>query len=244
MGNALIRGPVGHDFNLYCDGTASCTNVNVESALSSDVYYSCGGKDSCKGALTNVRCGSGLCAMDFSGEASGDSAKIHVGNAMGFSCTGRYVSCPDNFVPKTCSEPVGGCPGVQTFSSTTCQCECAGNVMGICGRNDLFDWDRCQCIPDGGGPVGGVIGGSIGGSGNTASSGGAYCCLTNEVIFRGECWQNRNEGACSGMNGYFGCYWDSNNCLAAAPTCAFSNAQCKSNRDCCSEHCRLNGECW
>ncbi len=82
---AAIAGPMGSDFSIYCDGVASCGDMAVETDFAKNVLFSCGGKDSCKGAGTDIRCGSGLCSLSFTGEASGDSANIQTNNALGFT---------------------------------------------------------------------------------------------------------------------------------------------------------------
>ena len=117
---ALVVGPNGADFSLLCEGTASCGDAQVQSERARDVLYRCGGKDACKGAGTQINCGAGLCALVFSGEASGDSATIHTNGALGFSCEGRYAACPDNYEPPCTKEAAGSsCTAAQTLELRT-----------------------------------------------------------------------------------------------------------------------------
>lgn len=51
---ALIVGPDQHDFWMYCDGPGACGDATIGSELARHVITSCGGKDSCKGAGTEL----------------------------------------------------------------------------------------------------------------------------------------------------------------------------------------------
>jgi len=258
---ALIIGPVNPnaDFSILCDGTASCGDAQILSDRSGDVLYRCSGKDSCKGAGTNVNCGEGLCSLVFSGEASGDSATIKTNNALGFNCEGRYVKCPDNY-DAPCTASAVGCTKEQIFNIATCACECDGKSLATeCGPSEVFDGDICGCRVQCALGVSLIAveadckarGLGIRGCECVASN---YCCLARFgfMEWSGLCWGETTSKGCDGVvNSAVRCEWDVSACLSDPPVntlrmgsaCLFADNECAVNEDCCSEFCRVDGTC-
>jgi len=170
---AMITGPDGHDFWMYCDAPGACGDATIGSELARHVTTSCGGKDSCKGAGTHVNCGYGICELSFTGVASGDSAFIHENFALGFNCIGRYVDCPNNYDPPCAGLGACPCSGLQCFAERDhfdqCKCYCPEDLVmlqqsgepdaAICGWQNtghVFDANECSCdCPAGSYPTGG-----------------------------------------------------------------------------------------
>lgn len=120
-----------------------------------------------------MNCGYGICELRFTGVASGDSAFIHENFAIGFTCIGRYVDCPNNFEPP-CYD-LGACPctGTQCFAERDhfdqCKCYCPQMLLtmhqsgepdtAICGWQNtghVFNANECSCdCPANSYPVGG-----------------------------------------------------------------------------------------
>lgn len=247
-------GPHKADFTLLCDGTASCGDALVQSERSDTVLYRCAGKDSCKGAGTAVNCGEGLCNLVFSGEASGDSASISTNNALGFSCEGRYVKCPDNY-EAPCTASAVGCTTAQIFNIATCACECDAKSMATeCGPNEVFDESLCGCRVQCafGTPSEAECAAQGMAWRGCACVASNFCCLARFGFteWAGLCWGQSTSAGCEGVANQR-CEWDVSACLPDPPVnslrrdraCLFVDAPCAVNEDCCSEYCRVDGTC-
>merc|ERR1712083_37304 len=215
-------------------------------------------KDSCKGALTTLNCGTGLCEMDFTGEAAGTDAKVYTNQALGFQCVGRYVFCPDNYSPP-CAGSARDCTAAQFFSLVNCQCECPYNPDGTNCPNALqvFNHETCQC--DFSCPANSPTERDCYIQGlewrDCACEGSNYCCQTSSSsidykLWAGYCWDEITEAGCNAEpNGR--CTWSPNNCLPNPPVntkdrknaCKFNNERCSKDKECCSEFCKVDGSC-
>lgn len=251
---ARITGPVGYDFNLYCDGDASCVDAKVDSVNSSHVMYSCGGKDACKGAHTVINCGTGFCELLFTGESSGSDAKIFTNNAQAFSCVGRYAPCPDNY-QLPCNTAIT-CTLSQLFNDQKCQCECPPDVSRVCPTNYKWDDQVCDCVLSC--PYAPPTEEECAYFGlvprDCSCVPSNYCCLTKGLVnpkrWRGLCWQGQSEAQCAELSTEL-CEWDSRQCLPNPPVndftpnraCYFRDQLCRWDGDCCSEYCALDGRC-
>ena len=105
--------------------------------------------------------------------ASGDSAFIHENFAIGFTCIGRYVDCPNNFDPPCAGLGACPCTGTQCFAERDhfdqCKCFCPQMLLAmhqsgepdtaICGWQNtghVFNANECSCdCPAGSYPTGG-----------------------------------------------------------------------------------------
>jgi len=257
---AIIIGPTGENFNLNCGGIASCGSASVESDFAADVRYQCSGKDSCKGAGTSIACGSGLCTLQFTGEASGDSASIATNTALGFQCEGRYAPCPPNYAPPCPGLGAAACvEGVHYFNEYSCECECPLNKDGVCAVGETFNARTCECevVCPAGSPTAAECSsrGLVRRDGECGCFESANCCLTSPSQtdpkqWAGLCWGETMRMFCEGQPNQR-CVWDTKNCLPDPPVnvlnpgkaCGFAEAPCASDADCCSELCRVDGLC-
>ena len=195
---AVIVGPQQADFKLFCLGTASCVDAKIQSEQARDVLYECSGKDSCKGALTDVNCGSGICELLFVGESSGDSAIIHPNSALGFSCVGRYAPCPENYLAPC---PSIQCEANQSLNPSTCRCECSSNPSGVCpGNYYVFDEQSCECVCPLNAPSPQLCA-SMGKAWRDCSCYDSnHCCFTSVPEYkpwRGLCWNEITAAGCN-----------------------------------------------
>jgi len=248
---AKVTGPRDAEFSIYCDGTASCTDIAVLSAEAGDVHYSCGGKDACKGSGSRINCGFGLCTLMFTGESSGDSAQINVNGARGLQCVGRYAPCPDNFEP-LCSEADRlACKAPHTWNDVDCACECPAYSVAACGYYEVFNAATCECeqqcppwSPDE------ALCASLGWAWRDCECASRYCCLARQQQWSGTCWAETSEAGCAAALGQR-CVWDTTSCLQNPPVnsldpitpCAFKDAECTADAQCCSEICKADGLC-
>jgi len=256
---AAVTGPTGSNFDINCYGVSSCVDVAVESSMADNVNYVCSGKDSCKGAGTKVNCGSGRCNLQFTGEASGDSATINTNFAIGFKCEGRYAPCPPNYLPPCPGQGAAACTAAQVFNQELCRCECPylPDAATGCPGAQVFNSKTCQCELNcaAGTPT----------AAQCASQGlvwrdcacydSNYCCLTNPVQqepkqWAGLCWGETQEVSCLAQPNQR-CIWAPRNCLENPPrnaldpskSCGFSTVACAKDSDCCSEFCKPDGLC-
>eukprot|EP00486_Rosalina_sp_Unknown_P000641 CAMPEP_0201567214 /NCGR_PEP_ID=MMETSP0190_2-20130828/7599_1 /ASSEMBLY_ACC=CAM_ASM_000263 /TAXON_ID=37353 /ORGANISM="Rosalina sp." /LENGTH=1006 /DNA_ID=CAMNT_0047986941 /DNA_START=80 /DNA_END=3101 /DNA_ORIENTATION=- len=169
--SSTVNAPVGKDFVANCAGTSSCADTTFNAVEARNVAYTCSVKDACKGA-TSLNCGSGMCEVACSGEASCDSAAIKTNRAISFACLGA-AHCPAQYtsppVPIPTIQPTSPCNGysctcnnaLQCFSNPEptegCNCVCPDNILQqamlsdpalICGVSNgaqEFDPRTCGC---------------------------------------------------------------------------------------------------
>lgn len=258
----LVKGPRGKNFKIVCHGISSCVDAKVESYLANDVTGIFSGKDAGKGQRTQIHCGGGLCDLTFNGEAAGTDAKIFTNNALGFTCFGRYASCPSNYSPPCSGISESDCTESQVFNSVTCQCECPYTPEAAsCGNAVLHKFNplTCRCELDC--PSNAPTESDCTAMGllwrDCACVTTNHCCQTsiaNYKMWAGYCWDETTEEGCNGEpNGR--CIWNPTDCLSnsvmngwsvaggSGPGCKFRDEACTRNAVCCSGVCRVDGKC-
>jgi len=169
-----VTAPIGHDFTVECDGDSSCMNAIFVASEARDVSYSCGGADSCKGAMTTLNCGTGSCDVQCLGDVSCGAAVIVPGAAAIFKCFGAFATCPPDYTPHPVpaptmptmpptshchSNPECPCEMQHCFevrNMVTCECSCPLEILRlahegsneICGRDSVLSYHPGSCACD------------------------------------------------------------------------------------------------